>query len=186
MFRSRLEWSILILIVLLLGGAWILDSREPVVEPKNFLLTEAPIVGNLAPDFSAQTASNQTYTLTDYVDRESGDGQPVVLNFWASWCGPCRIEMPAFERVSLKYADRATILGVNQAESAETVQRFAQTTGVNYPLLVDEDLTVNRTYDVSNLPTTIFVDADGVIREVFVGNMNQAVLEDKLNTLLQQ
>lgn len=186
MLKSRLEWIVLLLIILLVGGAWIVDSREETSEPKNFLLTEAPLVGHLAPDFTAQTPDNVSYALSDYVDREGDNGRPVVLNFWASWCGPCRMEMPAFERVSLKYADRAAILGVNQAESTETIERFAQTAGVSYPLLVDENWTVNNKYGISNLPTTVFIDADGVIREVFVGTMNQAVLEDKVNSLLQQ
>jgi thiol-disulfide isomerase/thioredoxin len=183
--KSRFEWAILILIVLLVGGAWTIDSREQVTEPKNFLLTEAPIVGHLAPEFLAQTTAGEMVSLSDYVDREGEDGVPVILNFWASWCGPCRIEMPHFERVSLKYADSAAVLGINQAESSETVERFALNTGVTYPLVIDEDQTVNRQYGVSNLPTTIFIDADGVIREVFVGTMNQAVLENKLDNLLE-
>jgi thiol-disulfide isomerase/thioredoxin len=186
LLKSRFEWSIVILVVLLLGGAWIYDSREPVAEPRNFLLTEAPMVGNLAPDFTAQTASGESFTLTDYVDREGNNGRPVVLNFWASWCGPCRMEMPAFERVSLKYADRAAVIGINQAEPAETVLLFGQNTAVTYPLLVDEKWVVNNKYGVSNLPTTIFVDAEGIVREVFVGAMNQAVLEERLNNLLQE
>jgi thiol-disulfide isomerase/thioredoxin len=186
MLKSRFEWAIFILIILLVGGAWIVDSRESNIEPKNFLLTEAPLVGHLAPDFSAQTPTGQTYGLSDFVDRDGPNGRPVVLNFWASWCGPCRMEMPAFERTSLKYADRAAILGINQAESAETIERFAQTTAVTYPLLVDEDQIINKDYAVSNLPTTIFVDAKGVIREVFVGTMNQAVLEDKIKSLLEE
>jgi peroxiredoxin len=77
-------------------------------------------------------------------------------------------------------------LGINQAESAETVAKFGQTTHVTYPLLVDEESTINQQYSVSNLPTTIFVDGSGVIREVFVGTMNQAVLENKINGLLEQ
>jgi thiol-disulfide isomerase/thioredoxin len=185
MLKSRLEWAILLLIVLLLGGAWIIDSREQVTEPRNFLLTEAPMVGHLAPDFAAKTVEGEAHRLADYVDRDGGgDGRPVVLNFWASWCGPCRMEMPAFQRAALNYAGRAVILGVNQAESAETIRDFALNTGVTYPLLVDEDWVVNRKYGVANLPTTIFIDSGGVIREVFVGTMNQAVLEDKLNALL--
>ena len=186
MLNSRFEWTIIILIVLLVGGAWIVDSRESGVEPQNFLLTEAPLVGHLAPDFTAQTTANESYALSDYIDRNGTNGRPVVLNFWASWCGPCRMEMPAFERASLKYADQAAILGINQAESAETIKRFAQTTGVTYPLLVDEDQAINNKYAVLNLPTTIFVDGEGVIREVFVGTMNQAVLEDKINSLLEE
>ena len=186
MLRSRFEWSILVLIAVLLGSAWIFDSRESVVQPENFLLTEAPLVGHFAPDFTASTAGGESFTLTDFVDRDGEGGQPVVLNFWASWCGPCRIEMPHFERASLKYNGRAAILGVNQAEPAETVANFGQNAHVTYPLLVDEDQTVNRQYGVSNLPTTIFVDANGVISEVFVGTMNQAVLESKIDGLLEQ
>ncbi len=56
----------------------------------------------------------QSYSLSDFVNREGDGGQPVVLNFWASWCGPCRIEMPHFEKVSLEYDGRAAILGINQ------------------------------------------------------------------------
>jgi thiol-disulfide isomerase/thioredoxin len=186
MMNSRFEWAIIFLIVLLLGGAWIVESRESNIEPKNFLLTEAPLVGHLAPDFTAQTTDNETYALKEYIASEGENGRPVVLNFWASWCGPCRMEMPAFDRASLKFADRAAILGINQAESAETIKRFAQTTGVTYPLLVDEDQNINNKYAVLNLPTTIFIDGEGVIREVFVGTMNQAVLEDKINALLEE
>ncbi|NCF65431.1 MAG: redoxin domain-containing protein [Chloroflexi bacterium] len=184
--KSRFEWSIVITVAVLLGTAWIIDSKENVVQPQNFLLTEAPNVGHLAPDFSAATPTGETFTLTELVDREGEEGQPVVLNFWATWCGPCRIEMPHFERVSLKYDDRAVILGINQAESAQIIAQFGQNAHVTYPLLVDEDSSVNREYMVSNLPTTIFVDATGIIQEVFVGTMNQAVLESKLDSLLEQ
>ena len=94
--------------------------------------------------------------------------------------------MPHFERVHLKYDGRASILGINQAEPAQIVETFGQNAHVSYPLLLDEDGLLNREYTVSNLPTTIFVDADGIIREVFVGTMNQAVLENKLNGLMEQ
>ncbi|MDX1415211.1 MAG: TlpA disulfide reductase family protein [Candidatus Promineifilaceae bacterium] len=184
MIKSRFEWSILILIVLLMGAAWIYDSRESGTEPQNFLLTEAPIVGHFAPDFTASTPDGEAFSLTEFVNREGDGGQPVVLNFWASWCGPCRIEVPHFERVSLAYNGRAAILGVNQAESVDTITQFQQNTHITYPLLVDQDMEINRKYQVANLPTTIFIDANGIIREVFVGTMNQAVLEDRLEGLL--
>lgn len=185
--RNRFEWSILILIVALLGAAWIIESRQPAITSENVLLSEAPLVGYLAPDFTAVSPTGASYSLSDYVDRsgERAQAQAVVLNFWASWCGPCRIEMPYFERVSLAYQGRAVILGVNQAEAADTIAAFQATTGVTYPLLVDDDWVVNNLYGVANLPTTIFIDARGVVREVFVGAMSQAVLEDKLNRLLE-
>ncbi len=185
MKTTRFEWVIAIVAVALLGGAWMLMSREDSAEFDNSLLTVAPMVGHLAPAFSAETPDGQPFDLTDYIDPDGSDGQPVVVNFWASWCAPCRIEMPHFESASLRYADRVQIVGVNQSEDPDTVRAFQQATGVTYPLLVDDQRTVNNLYGAINLPTTVFIDADGGVQEVFVGTMNQAVLEDKINQLLE-
>jgi thiol-disulfide isomerase/thioredoxin len=185
MLKTRFEWAILLVIAGLLGVAWIIESRVPVAPSPSGLLTEAPIAGHVAPDFESATVAGDVYRLSDLVRGDSAAGMPVVLNFWASWCAPCRLEMPYFERVSLAYAGRAAVLGINQGESPETIARFAQTTGVTYPLLVDEQWTVNNRYGVYNLPTTVFIDAEGVVREVSIGTMSQAVLEDKLNRLLE-
>lgn len=180
MLRSRYEWAIWIVLAALLGGGWIVLSREEVKETQTLSLTEAPIVGHLAPDFTLPTTASETHTLSDY------RGQPVVLNFWASWCGPCRVEMPFFARTQMKYNGRAAILGVNQGESAATIRDFNTRQPVNYPLLVDEDNDVNLRYTINSLPTTIFIDADGVVREVVVGVVTQAVLEDRLESLLAE
>lgn len=181
MFKSRYEWAIVTLLVALLGAAWIVTSRDPVDASPSAALTEAPIVGHLAPRFSAATPDGVNYVLDDL----AGSGQPVVLNFWASWCGPCRVEMPHLQSVSEAYAGQAAIWGVNQAESPETIQDFQNETQVTYPLLADQDWTVNRLYGVANLPTTVFVDAQGIVREVFVGTMSRAVLESKVQALLE-
>ena len=180
MIKSRFEWIILTLIVSILGTAWVIDSREKPIGAESFL-TEAPIVGHLAPDFTVTTYDGQdSFVLSEIVAREARGGKPVVLNFWATWCGPCRIEMPHFERSSLKYYDQVTFLGVNQGEPADRIAKFNQTMGVTYPLLLDKEWVVSNRYGISNLPTTIFIDAQGVIQEVFVGTMNQAVLESKI------
>jgi thiol-disulfide isomerase/thioredoxin len=186
MVRTRFEWTIWMVIVTLLGGAWIFISREPVTQSQGITLTEAPIVGHLAPDFTLTNPIGQSYTLTDYVDRSGPQGQPVVLNFWASWCGPCRIEMPHFQESSLKYNGRVAIIGVNQGESARTVTDFRTSLDIDYPLLVDDDNRVNQLYNVTSLPTTVFVDKDGVVREVVIGTISQAVLEDRIERLLQE
>jgi peroxiredoxin len=178
MLKNRFEWIIWIVVAALLGGAWIFVSKEEIKEPDILTLTEAPIVGHLAPDFTLQTAVGESYTLSDF------RGQPVVLNFWASWCGPCRVEMPFFERTQLKYNGQAAVIGVNQGESAETVQEFGVRQNISYPLLVDDDNTVNLSYNVVSLPTTIFINADGVVEEVIVGIVNQAVLEDRIEGMI--
>jgi len=178
MLKSRFEWTIWIVVAALLGGAWILVSKEEVREASTLTLTEAPIVGHLAPDFTLQTPIGESYTLSDF------RGQPVVLNFWASWCGPCRVEMPFFERTQMKYNGQAAVIGVNQGESVEIVRDFGVRQGISYPLLVDDDNRVNLDYNVNSLPTTIFIDADGVVQEVIVGIVNQAVLEDRVEGMM--
>lgn len=180
MLRNRYEWAVWIIVAALLGGGWIVLSKEEVKEAKTLSLTEAPIVGHLAPDFTLPTTLGETHTLSGY------RGQPVVLNFWASWCGPCRVEMPFFERTQMKYNGRVAILGVNQGESVATIRDFGARQNIGYPLLVDEDNDVNLRYTVNSLPTTIFVDGDGVVREVVVGIVTQAVLEDRLESLLAE
>jgi peroxiredoxin len=180
MLKNRFEWIIWIVVAALLGGAWIFVSKEEIKEPDILTLTEAPIVGHLAPDFTLQTAVGESYTLSDF------RGQPVVLNFWASWCGPCRVEMPFFERTQLKYNGQAAVIGVNQGEAAETLQEFGVRQNISYPLLVDDDNTVNLSYNVVSLPTTIFIDADGVVEEVIVGIVNQAVLEDRIEGMIAE
>lgn len=186
MARLRFERTILLVILTALGVTWILFSRKEVSQPRTIALTEAPIVGHLAPDFTLATPQGETVTLTNYVNRFGESGQPVILNYWASWCGPCRIETPELQSASLKFKNQVAILGINQGESAEIVSEFALSYGLTYPLLVDEDNTVNRDYGINSLPTTIFIDRQGVVREVFIGILNQAVLEDRVKRLLEE
>lgn len=183
---QRFERTIFFLAVALLGGTWILVSRERPAEVSNFLLSEAPIVGHLAPDFTLTTAQGESVSLSEHVDRAGDAGRPVVLNYWASWCGPCRVETPHLQSASLKYKNQAAILGVNQGENAKTVAEFGVSFSLTYPLLVDDDNSVNDLYGVANLPTTIFIDRKGVVREVFVGLMNRAVLEERLERLIDE
>lgn len=182
MTRRRLEWATLIVLVALLGAGWIYLSRDPTPSVGAVPVNTAPFVGNLAPDFTLQTLDNETITLRDFTDA----GQPVVLNFWATWCPPCRVEMPYFDRASTRYDGRAAILSVNQAESPETIRAFAEKNGLTYPLLIDQDMRVNNLYGILNLPTTLFIDKNGVVKEVLVGTISQAVLDDRIEKLLEE
>lgn len=189
--KSQLEQWGLLLLLAALGVAWIVYSREPMTPARGFGLTEAPIVGHLAPDFSLPVVESTavfptTVSLTDYIDREAGEGIPVVLNFWASWCGPCRIETPHFQEISLRYRGQVAVLGINQGESARTIADFGTSFGLTYPLLHDGDNRVNEAYNVFNLPTTIFIDRYGIVREVYVGAISHAVLLERVNRLIQE
>lgn len=186
MMNSRFERVILLLILTLLGSTWIVYSRDSVREEASSASVEAPVVGHLAPDFSLRTPQGETVALTDFIDRTGESGQPVILNYWASWCGPCRIETPELQNASLKYKNQVAILGINQGESAETVTEFGVSFGLTYPLLVDQDNSVNHQYSIMSLPTTVFIDRKGVVREVFIGIISRAVLEDRINRLLEE
>ena len=184
MIASRFERTILLLFLTILGGAWISFSRESSSTTEGSVLAEAPIVGHLAPDFTLQTAIGESVSLTDHVDRSGDQGRPVVLNYWASWCGPCRVETPELQDASLKYKNRVAIIGVNQGETPATITKFGTSFGLNYPLLVDENNVVNQLYGVVGLPTTVFIDRKGIVREVFVGILSQATLQERIERLL--
>lgn len=180
MLKSRFEWVILIVGIALLGSGWIAYSQEPAEIAFDAAgLTEAPIAGYLAPGFTLTSMQGEEISLADY------QGKPVVLNFWATWCPPCRAEIPHFQDAAVKYNGQAVIVGVDQGEPLSLVSDFANQFGVTYPMLLDPDNDVNRQYQVRALPTTLFIDANGVVREVFTGIINGAVLEDRIEQLLR-
>lgn len=177
--RSRFEWTVLILAMAVLGGAWMLVSRVSPEEANPGNLPSAPQVGHPAPDFSLRTTEGVTITLSAL------RGQPVMINFWATWCPPCRAEIPYIQDASVHYAGEIVFLGVDSAEPEPIVADFAARYGLTYPLPLDVDGKVSTLYSVYALPTTFFVDRAGVIRSIFSGPMTAAVLEERLQQLLK-
>lgn len=174
-----ITWIALIVGVFIVGVMVIFASRESADANLPDNLVEAPRPGHRAPDFTLTTTTGETVSLSDY------RGQVVVLNFWATWCGPCRFEMPDLQRLSEEMAGQAVVLGVNQGQDSAEITRFATSVGVDYPLLLDEDSVTNRLYRVVALPTTYFIDGDGVIREQLAGTATQAVLQAKAESLIE-
>ena len=120
--------------------------------------------GAYAPDFLLEKVSGGETDLSDF------RGHPVVLNFWATWCQPCRQEMPQFVDAYSKYKDTGlVILGVNLQEGKSVIQPFADDFGMTFPLLIDRDGEVADKYRLFGLPTTVFIDSDGVIKSIFSG-----------------
>ena len=181
MQKSRLVWALTLVAVGLLGLGWISYSKEStILVSADSGLTEAAIAGYLAPQFTLKNTFGEEVSLADF------RGQPVVLNFWASWCPPCRAEIPHFQDASTKYNGQAVILGVDQGEPLSVVGDFGAAFGVTYPLLLDSDNSVSRDYGVVALPKTVFIDSDGVIRELFTGIVNRAILQDRIEKLLSE
>lgn len=171
------NWRGLMLVVFFIGLAWINLSRLPVDAAMADQSIEAAKVGFLAPDFTLPNTDGDDIALSEL------RGRPVVLNFWATWCPPCRAEMPALEQTWQRYGKEGVlILGINQGESQAVVERFARgTVDTTFPLLLDRRTEVGRTYAVRALPTTVFVDAEGRIQDIKVGGpLNLATILDGL------
>jgi thiol-disulfide isomerase/thioredoxin len=124
------------------------------------------------------STAGEPISLSDY------KGRPVIINFWATWCGPCRAETPDLQAVHRELGDDAVILGVNVTiQDQGDIDGFLQEFGVTYPVVLDTEGKAFTTYKVLGLPTTIFVDRDGIVSEVFTGPVNKAYVESKLGEL---
>lgn len=137
--------------------------------------------GEFAPDFSLQTLGGETVKLSDY------QGKKVLLNFWATWCGPCRQEMPAMQDFYDEYSDEIEILAVNVTSSEKTVddvQDFIDEFDFTYPTLLDTDTGVSEVYKAVGLPTTYFIGTDGSIQAPRkVGPMTYEFMEETMKSL---
>jgi len=137
--------------------------------------------GEPAPDFALLTPDGETVRLSDL------RGKPVMVNFWATWCGPCKIEMPLFIDAYNKHKDKLVILGVDVQETPDQVKLFATQMGLTFPLVIDPDGSVSTIYQVRGLPTTIFVNADGVVEAAHRGAiLSRPQLEPYLNQILTE
>jgi len=169
--------------LLILGLVWIGVSADRLGASTNGLIP-APAQGFLAPDFTLETMSGASYKLSDL------RGQAVVVNLWASWCGPCRLEMPALNKVYEEYKDKGlVILAVNATnqDNPAAVEAFVAQFGLRFPVLMDNDGTVSRLYELRSLPTTFFIGRDGVIRRVIVGGpMAESTLRIEVESLLAE
>ncbi len=136
--------------------------------------TERPVsseVGRAAPDFLLAAVDGGEERLSDY------RGKWVLINFWASWCGPCRQETPDLQRLQERRPDTVVVLGVNQQEPLKTAAEFVDEYDLTYPLALDSSGEVSAAYRVSRgLPVSILVDPSGVIREIHIGRIDEEAL----------
>jgi len=135
----------------------------------------APRLGRLAPDFSITEVDKSISKLSDY------RGKTVVLNFWASWCGPCKLEAPDLETFHKEYKDQGVVvLAVGWRDTPSALSKFASDRGLTFKILADVGEGVGNKYGLTGIPTTFFIDKTGVIREMQIGAMNKAIMVSKL------
>lgn len=125
---------------------------------------QADAINVAAPDFTLESRSGDNIRLEDH------RGEVVMLNFWASWCGPCRQEMPLMDDIYSRYQDLGfTILAVNVDENRDEALRFLDKVPVSYPVLYDPESSVSELYEVPAMPTTVMIDRDGNARYIHYG-----------------
>ncbi len=172
----------LYVIVLLAGLVWIFASADKTNSATAGHIP-APQKGFLAPEFKLQTADGQTVALSDY------RGKAVLVNLWATWCPPCRAEMPTIEKVYQDYKDQGLIvLGVNATNQDDptAVAPFIKQYSITFPILLDVNGEASSLYELRSLPTSFFIGRDGIIKEVVVGGpMSEALLRTNVEEILK-
>lgn len=157
------------------------QSKPAVSEVNTDSLKTGIEEGNIAPDFQLTTIDGKSMKLSEQ------RGKKVFLNFWATWCPPCRAEMPDMENF---YKDQKNnsfvILAVNyttQEKNKDDVHQFVEDFGLTFPILLDHDGSISSHYQIFTIPTTFVIDSNGVIQKKFVGPLNKEMMEKLVSSI---
>lgn len=159
---------------------WIILSSLWIPVEDNTLL-QAPRRGFLAPEISLPAQDGSTLSLSDF------RGQVVLVNFWASWCPPCKAEMPALQAIQVKYQSQGfTILAVNitRGDSLQNAQDFIQQNQYTFPIVYDIHGEADESYQVRLVPSSYLIGPDGIILDTFLGSVTEASLRGLIEPLL--
>ena len=142
-----------------------------------------PAVGSVAPDFTLRSSTGKNQKLSEF------RGQVVMINFWATWCAPCRQELPLLNHLYEQYHKTGfTLLGVNIDDNPEAAKALAQQLGITFPVLFDTDKQVSHRYDVDAMPSSVLIDRSGKVRYLYRGYHTgvEAQYDKQVRELLKQ
>lgn len=174
-----LGFAIVVLAVMLFVASNVARQRQATAARTGGLVA-GDIIGKNAPDFTLTTLNGKTLKLSDL------RGKTVVLNFWATWCPPCKIELPWFVDLQKQYAPQGLeVIGISEDEGGkDQVAQFVKEMGVTYTVAID-DASVSEKYgDVEDLPTTFYIDRNGKIVEFAMGLLDRSEIEQKMKVAL--
>ena len=178
------RWEIEMAVSLTAAIIWTEVSRVPLAVGAPLSSSPSPREGFFAPDFKLDALQGEPIHLSDL------RGKIVVVNFWTTWCPPCREETPALEAAYASYKDRGLVmLGVNltDQDSLKDVESFVQEFRLTYPILLGRDGAVGLLYQLNGLPTTFFINREGIIRTVVIGGpMSETFIRSKIEALLKE
>ena len=134
-------------------------------------------VANIAPDFTMLDMDGNEVTLASFF------GKPIILNFWASWCGPCKMEMPDIQKFYEKYGEDIHFLLVSVDDSLDTAKAFIAENGYTFPVYFDASSMGAYTYGASSIPLTFFIDAEGNLTAYYMGAMSEGILQQGVDMI---
>lgn len=193
MKKKAIGLGIVMVLVVIMLGSYIKKqieaseaiSEQAVTYEMNLDQVEGLGKGQIAPNFTLQTLTGETFTLSDL------KGKKVVLNFWASWCPPCKKEMPHLQKYHEKNAqeDNAVIVGVNMThrersmDQIKNVQQFVDSFDLTFPIPLMEEEGVDKLYKIITIPSTFMIDTEGRIQRQILGPLDQEALRDYVKEL---
>ena len=182
LFESRTRFSVIFVVILIAGLGWMaLSAAEPASTTSGRI--PSPREGFLAPDFTLATLDGEQITLSEL------RGDPVVLNLWATWCPPCRAEMPALQEVYEQNRARGLkVIAVNMTfqDNASEAEAFIRQYALTFPVPLDMTGAVGNSYQMRALPSTFFINQEGIIQQVIIGGpMAEATLQAAVEALFE-
>lgn len=160
----------------LLGGM-ILWIGSPRLDTSASVEPPLPKIGSPIPSFDLPDVDGRMISNKEYL------GTPLMINFWATWCAPCKLEMPLLQKTAKRYEKSLTVFAVNFDEPKETVIKYVSQNSIDIPVVLDESGAMANSYGVHAFPVTFFIDKEGILQSIHIGQLSEVLVKTYLKTI---